>query len=169
MEFTEMRQLTAKDLGQAIASSGVSLDTPSTMVLLARHLAAIALDVHDNSFSEMSLEDFQPFYQEVLRQAAEEGYADDTGDGWAFQLAIPVESKFPGQEPKTEFVVRYPKLNDLRDVPGIKDPYKQGVARLRKLSGWKPPDIDSIAIGDYNLIISTLSGYVESVFGRHPA
>lgn len=162
----EMRQLTAKDLGKAVMESGVSIDTPSSMLLLARHLAAIGCDV-DISTMQGALEEFQPYYHEVLRQAADEGYVDETDTGWTFSLAHPVIGKFADAARIEEINVRRPMVEELRDNPGIKDPYKQGVARLRKLSGLKPQDIDSIGLGDYNLIISTLTGYVEMVLGRH--
>ena len=145
----EIRQLTAKDLGAAVMVSGVSIDTPSSMLLLARHLAALGADM-DIAQMQGSLEDFQPYYQEVLKQAADEGYVDETDTGWTFTLAHPIQGQFANNSLIEEIHIRRPLVEELRDNPSIRDPYKQGVARLRKLSGLKPQDLDNIPLGDYN-------------------
>lgn len=166
MPELEMRQLTAKDLGQAVMASGVSIDTPSSLLVLARHLAAIGCDVDISSMSG-PLEEFQPYYQEVLRQSSDEGYIEETDEGWECTLAVPIEGKFVNNSVISEITIRRPMVEELRDNPAIKDPYKQGAARLRKLTGMKLQDIDKMSIGDFNLIIATISGYVEMVLGRH--
>ena len=170
-DLMEMRQLTAKDLGKAVQDSGVAQTTSanltaSDMLMLARHLAAIGCGV-DIAQMQGPLEQFQPYYQKVLEQAADEGYVDETDEGWTFTLAVPLKTKFINEGTIEEVNVRRPMVEELRDNPAIKDPYKQGVARLRKLSGMKPQDIDNLGMGDWNLIMATLTGYVEMVLGRH--
>ena len=103
----------------------------------------------------------------VLEQAANQCYVDETDTGWDFELAVPIASKFANQSLLEVITCRRPNVEELQDNPGIHDPFKQGVARLRKLTGMKAQDIEVIALGDYNQIIATVTGYVELVLGRH--